>query len=228
MSLIRPLMAVLALLTGLCDLAVAQSYTNLLSDSGLSQWMKLDGSSVQGGWQMEPGGTLHLSGDGGNIVTRELFGDFDLWFEYRISPKGNSGIKYRVTTYDSSWLGPEYQIQDDAAFPDMHDKHRTASLYDLISMSQPVFQRSYRPLEEFNTGRVTVSGNRVRHWQNGQLIIDECIGSSSWQQAVADSKFRDRAGFGMNYSGRLMLTDHRSEVWYRNVFVRRLDRCVVR
>jgi hypothetical protein len=205
--------------------AQTSGYANLLTDPELSQWMKTDGSTVNGGWILEPGGVLHLNGDGGHIVTKELYGDFDLWFEYRISSKGNSGIKYRVRQYDTSWLGPEYQIQDDASFPDMGHKHLTASLYDLISISQPIFSRSYRSGDEFNIGRIMVQNNRVRHWQNGNLIIDECFSSPRFEAAVADSKFRDRVGFGTNRVGRLMLTDHHSEVWYKNVFVRRLDSC---
>jgi hypothetical protein len=225
MTLLRTLSITLGMLISVCSTAAAQPYANLLTDPSLSQWMKTDGSPVQGGWQLEPDGTLHLTGDGGHIVTRDLYGDFDLWFEYRISAKGNSGIKYRVTTYDGAWLGPEYQIQDDAAFPDMADKHKSAGLYDLISISQPIFSRNYKALDDFNVGRITVSHGRVRHWQNGNLIIDECFGSPKYQAAVADSKFHDRAGFGTNHTGRLMLTDHHSEVWFRNVFVRRLDQC---
>lgn len=204
----------------------AQSYINLIEDASLSRWMKPDGSDVTNtGWKLESGGVLHLSGRGGNIVSREQYGDFDLWFDYRISEKGNNGIKYRVREYGNSLLGLEYQIQDDAAFPRMAEKHRTASLYDLISLSQPIFERNYQPLSEFNTGRIIVQNNRLRHWMNGRLIIDECSDSTRFEQAVNNSKFRDKPEFGRNRVGRLMLTDHNSEVWFRNVYVRRLDSC---
>ncbi len=205
----------------------AQSYVNLISDQSLSHWMNADGSDVTKGWTLEPGGILHLSGRGGNIVTREEYGDFDLWFDYRISEKGNNGIKYRVREFGNSMLGLEYQIQDDAAFPRMAEKHKTASLYDLLSTSLPIFERRYKPLEEFNTGRIVVQNNRLRHWMNGQLIIDECSDGPNFEQAVQNSKFRDREGFGRNRVGRLMLTDHNSEVWFRNVYVRRLNGCPI-
>ncbi|MFN8708879.1 MAG: family 16 glycoside hydrolase, partial [Planctomyces sp.] len=90
------LLVFFSLLVLLLPAAEAQgpAYTNLLSDAGLSMWMKTDGSAVSGGWLLESDGVLHLKGDGGNIITREQYGDFDLWFEYRIASKGNSGIKY--------------------------------------------------------------------------------------------------------------------------------------
>ncbi|MBL8814540.1 MAG: DUF1080 domain-containing protein [Planctomyces sp.] len=221
----------LALLSTSGSKVSAQSYVNLLNDAELSHWMKPNGDPVHrsedgtSGWRMEDGGILHLSGNGGNLLSREKYGDFDLWFEYRISEKGNNGIKYRVAQYNRDWLGLEYQIQDDAAFPNMSPKHLTASLYDIVAQSSPIFERDYRPLSEFNVGRIILQGNQIRHWQNGRLIIDECVGSSRWLKAVSESKFRDREHFGQNQHGHLMLTDHNSETWFRNVFIRRLDKC---
>ena len=205
--------------------ADAQQYTNLLQDRSLSQWMLPNGTVVDSGWQFEGDGTLHLVGKGDNIVSREEYQEFDLWFDYRIARKGNNGIKYRVQKYDSSWLGLEYQIQDDASFPDMAGKHLTASLYDIFEKSSPVLERKYSPLTEFGVGRIIVQNNRIRHWMNGQLIIDELDCSPRFTEGVANSKFRDNEGFGRNASGRLMLTDHGSEVWFRNLYIRRLDGC---
>ncbi|MEY3174040.1 MAG: hypothetical protein RLZZ436_1954 [Planctomycetota bacterium] len=207
--------------------ATAQQYTDLLRDRNLSQWMLEDGRDVQSGWTVETDGSLHLAGRGGNLLSKEEFGDFDLWFEWRISERGNSGIKYRVTKYGKSWLGPEYQIQDDAAFPKMSAEHYTASLYDLVDKSLPIFSRRYLDLNTYSVGRVIVQRHRIRHWMNGNLVIDERDDSERFAAAVKDSKFRGQDGFGRNHRGHLMLTDHGSEVWYRNVFIRRLDNCAV-
>jgi hypothetical protein len=58
---------------------------------------------------------------------------------------------------------------------------------------------------------------------NGNLIIDERDDSQRFTDAVTNSKFKGQEGFGQNSVGKLMLTDHGSEVWYRNVYIRRLD-----
>ncbi len=217
--------AVTSLLVLVAARSEAQQYTNLLQDRSLSQWSLPDGDAVESGWQFDDDGTLHLVGKGDNIITRNEYHEFDLWFDYRIAEKGNSGIKYRVHTFDSAWLGLEYQIQDDAGFPDMAGKHLTASLYDIFDKSSPIFERKYSPAGDFSTGRIIVQENRIRHWMNGQLLISELDCSPRFAEGVAASKFRDRKGFGCNPSGRLMLTDHGSEVWFRNLFVRRLDGC---
>jgi hypothetical protein len=178
---------------------------------------------VQKGWEFDADGNLHLAGNGGNIITRDEYRDFDLWFDYRVSEKGNSGIKYRVKKFGSSLLGCEYQIQDDASFPRMSPKHFTASLYDVVAKSSPILEQKYAPAGEFNVGRIIVQNHRIRHWMNGNLIIDELDCSQRFKDALSQSKFRDEDGFGQNACGRLMLTDHGTEVWYRNLFVRRLD-----
>jgi len=200
--------------------AVAQDYINLI-DADMTHWMKPGGEAVAPGWTVEPGGVLHLKPKAGHIVTREEFGDFELWFEFRISQKGNSGIKYRVKQYDKSWLGLEYQILDDDAFPKLTRDHHTASLYDLV-LPRTESTRFNAP-GEFNVGKIRVENGVVSHWINGQLTVTTPLTGPVWEQHVAGSKFKNREQFGQNAMGRLMLTDHNSEVWYRNVFVRRLN-----
>ncbi|MFO0975462.1 MAG: DUF1080 domain-containing protein [Planctomycetaceae bacterium] len=206
---------------------LAQQYSNLLDGKSLSQWMLPNGEDVKEGWQFDPDGTLHLAGKGNNIITKDEYQDFDLWFEYRISEKGNSGIKYRVAKFGNSWLGCEYQIQDDSAFPKLPAKHYTASLYDVFDKSSPILERRYLAPTEFSVGRIIVQNHRIRHWMNGNLIIDERDDSPRFQEAIQKSKFRSETGFGTNASGRLMLTDHGSEVWYRNLYIRRLNNCAM-
>ena len=225
----KSLLPVLAMfiVVGSAGNAVAQNYTDLLQDRTLHHWMLPSGGTVEKGWIFDPDGALHLVGKGDNILTQCEYQNFDLWFDFRISEKGNSGIKYRVQKYGSSWLGPEYQIQDDSAFPKQSAKHQTASLYDLVDRSHEAFERRYLPLSEWSVGRIIVQNNRIRHGMNGNLIIDEHTEAQHFSDAVNASKFKSTAGFGTNCSGRIMLTDHGSEVWYRNVFIRNLNGCAM-
>lgn len=84
----RLLFLVAAILPGTA--ALGQQYSSLLPDRSLSQWMLPDGADVTQGWTFDTDGSLHLSGKGNNILTREEFGDFDLWFEYRISERATA------------------------------------------------------------------------------------------------------------------------------------------
>jgi len=194
-------------------------WTDLIANRSLHHWMTPSGESVEKGWTFDSDGTLHLQGRGGNIISRQKYCDFELWFDFRISEKGNSGIKYRVKDYGGSLLGCEYQVLDDSAFPKLDRNHVTASLYDIFEPS--VKPTRVNPVGEFSTAKVLVQGNHIRHWVNGQLTIDVCAGSPSWNTHVQNSKFNKRERFGQNRMGHIMLTDHNSEVWYRNLYIRR-------
>jgi hypothetical protein len=77
------------------------------------------------------------------------------------------------------------------------------------------------PPDEFNSSRIIVSANHIEHWVNGRKIMSAEVGSPEWDKRVASSKFSGDSGFGRNRLGRIMLTDHGAEVWYRNVVIRR-------
>jgi len=97
------------------------------------------------GWMIENGELSVLenggkeSAAGGDIVTEEVYEDFELKLEFKITEGANSGIKYYVDTEinkgPGSSIGLEYQILDDARHEDAkrgsHEGSRTlASLYD--------------------------------------------------------------------------------------------------
>ena len=210
----------LSLLFSFSPSAFGQQYINLLTED-MRHWMKPNGDPVTEGWTLEADGVLHLAGKGGNIITRQQYGDFELWFEFRISEKGNSGIKYRVKQYNKNLLGLEYQVLDDVAYPQLTRDHLTASLYDLVEPIPTETRLVAAP--QFNVGKIRVQGGRTQHWVNGQLTIDQSLQGPDWQTYVSKSKFKDHEAFGENVLGHLMLTDHNSEVWFKNVFIRQLD-----
>jgi Domain of Unknown Function (DUF1080) len=51
------------------------------------------------------------------------------------------------------------------------------------------------------------------------ITRSEC-GSEEVKAAVAASKFKTTAGFGSKIKGHILLQDHQSEVWFRNVKIR--------
>ena len=193
----------------------AQQPVLLFDGSSLAGWVRTDGKPVEDDWEVVDG-TLHLKdkpSGGANLFSEEEFTDFDLEFEWKIAPGGNNGLKYRVRKYGNQFLGIEYQILDDAAH-DLHPRGMTGSLYELY---EPSGVKQLKPVGEFNHSRVVVRGNHIAHWLNGQLIAEADVGSREWFQRVAESKFAQVEGFGQNRAGKIMLTAHGSEVWYRNI-----------
>jgi hypothetical protein len=195
--------------------AEAKQPIALFDGTSLRGWMRMDGKPVEEDWEVVDG-TLHLKdgpGSGANLFTEREYTDFELEFEWRIAPQGNNGLKYRVRKYGDRYLGCEYQILDDAAHK-LSPRGVTGSLYELY---EPSDVHLLKPVGEFNQSRIVVRGNHIEHWLNGVRIVSADVGSSQWYRRVAESKFRNVEGFGENRSGLIMLTDHSSEVWYRNI-----------
>jgi hypothetical protein len=180
----------------------------------LTGWTTVDGKPAGDGWEVVDG-VIHRKpgGKAGNIVTAREFGDFDLSFEWKIAAKGNSGLKYRVRSYGGSWLGLEYQIYDDGAVKKVRTRGSAGAIYDLY---EPNDAKALKPVGEYNTARIVVKDGRIEHWLNGKLIAQATVGDKEWKKRMAESKFAEREDFALNERGRIMLTDHGSEVWYRN------------
>lgn len=201
---------------GAASLEAADPSANPFNNSDLSGWTTAAGKPAPAGWEVVDG-AIHLKpgkSQGGNIVTAQSYGDFSLSFEWKIAPKGNSGIKYRVRDYKGKVLGLEYQMYDDNSTKKPGPaRGSTGSLYDLYE-PRPAGQAN--PPGEWNTGRIVVCNNRIEHWLNGKCIVTAYVGSSEWNKRVAESKFNDIPHFAENTVGKLMITDHGSEVWIRN------------
>ncbi len=196
----------------------------LFDGKSLEGWTTDSGEPVTTGWAVEDG-MLVRNGRGGSIFTAQEYGDFDLSFEWKIAPRGNSGVKYRVAHYEKGvhgnpgWLGCEYQIFDDAG-RGARPRYSSGAIYELYA---PANNKKLRPVGEFNDARIVVRGTKIEHWLNGEKIIEADTSSDDWKGRIARSKFGDVKGFFANRKGRIQLQDHGSKVWFRNLVLRPLD-----
>jgi hypothetical protein len=167
---------------------------------------------------------------GGDLTTIQTFENFDFSFDWKISPGGNSGIKYNVSEELSTThpprraaLGFEYQILDDEGHPDANQgvdgNRKAAGLYDMMG---PNDQKRLNPVGEWNHGRIVVQGNHVEHWLNGAKVVEFEIGSPTFDSLLAASKYVDIAGFADKRAGHIVLQDHNDDAWYRNLKIREL------
>jgi hypothetical protein len=183
-------------------------------------WRGYRRPDMPAGWEVVDG-ALTRSGPGGDIVTVDQFGDFELELEWMVAPGGNSGIFYRVTEEGEAGYhtGPEMQVLDDAAHADGLSRLTAAgSAYGLYPAPPGVV----KPAGEWNAVRIVVRGQHVEHWLNGTKIVDYELGSPDWEAKVKASKFAQWPGYGRAPRGHIALQDHGDRVAYRNIRIREL------
>lgn len=166
------------------------------------------------------------SGNGGDIITKEEFGDFELKWEWRMLTKGgNSGIKYYVkeelTDNRSYGYGLEYQILDDQNHSWMlegkmkpNDYHTAGALYEFFPPSK---RKQVKPLGEWNSSKIVSKNNHIEHWLNGEKILEYKRGSDDFMRMLKKSKFKHIHNFGMAEKGHILIQDHGSNVHFRNI-----------
>ena len=231
----RPLL-LLALSIATASAAAGGADNQLTTQEQAAGWKLLfDGKTAAGwrgyrqksfpakGWLVEDGWLHCLGKRGGDVITEAQFDQFDLQWEWKLAPVGNSGVKYFVPETHGTAVAHEYQMLDDDRHPDGklgEGKRVTASFYDVL---KPQVKAPTRPMGEINQSRILVQGNHVEHWLNGVKVLEYECGSDALKAAVAKSKFKDEAGFSDRLKGHILLQDHDSEVWFRNLKIRDLS-----
>ncbi len=180
-------------------------------------WMSASGSDVPPGWRFD-GDVVARAASSGDIVTRELYDNFELQWQWKTTIASNSGLKYRIPAKAKPMIGPEYQLLD--AWADEKSKeHRAGALYDVMEAAA---ESPFVPWGEFHDARVVANGSKIEHWLDGVLVMSADTSSDAWKAALADSKFKGNPNFAAPAAGHILLQDHGDEVWVRGLRIRPL------
>jgi hypothetical protein len=212
---------------------------NQLTDVQRSDgWVTLfDGKSLEGwrffknqennSWEVADG-TLHCKpfldnaeNKRSDLITVEKYDNFELSFDWKISPQGNSGVMFHVSeNHDQPYAtGPEYQIIDNEGYPgDLEDTQLTGANYGMHTASV----KELNKVGDWNNSKIIVNKNKVEHWLNGSQVLTYEIGTPEWDSLKKTSKWKDFPAYGTTSTGHIDLQDHGNEVWFKNIFLKKL------
>lgn len=149
-----------------------------------------------------------------DLFTKDLFADFELEWDWKISAAGNSGVKYRIQDHlfladqktprfeelvnlslqpprparrakgQDYVIGFEYQMVDNSSNPDAKRGGALHQAGALYDVEAPSKDVT-KPAGEFNHSRLVVRGDRVEHWVNGEKVVDTSLKSPQVAAAMA-------------------------------------------
>lgn len=165
-------------------------------------------------------GTIALvpsRGSGGNLYTKDEYGNFIFRFEFQLTPAANNGLGIRTPMEgDAAYVGMELQILDDdhPVYKDLEVYQYHGSVYGII----PAKRGALKPVGEWNYQEVVANGDNIKITLNGQVIVDGNLKEAT-KNGTADGK--NHPGL-FNKKGHIAFLGHGSPVKFRNIRIKEL------
>lgn len=156
-------------------------------------------------------------GSGGNLYTKEEYGDFVFRFSFRLTPGANNGIGIRAPLEgDAAYVGMEIQVLDDTAdiYKNLKEWQYHGSVYGII----PAKRGHLKPVGEWNEEEIYIKGDYIRVTLNGVVTVEGNLKEAT-KSGTLDGK--DHPGLNRT-SGHIGFLGHGSEVHFKNIRIKKL------
>jgi hypothetical protein len=153
-------------------------------------------------WRVDDG-ALVFDGKGDSLRTVKDYGDFELWVDWKILPKGDSGIYLRGT--------PQVQIWD----PTDGERNAVGSggLFNNKDNPSKPLTVADKPVGQWNTFYIKMVGDKVTIRLNDVLVVDNVVLENYWE--------RDKPVYP---TGQIELQNHGNTLYFKNIYLRELPR----
>ena len=223
----------------------------LIEEPSIDLWRAYNGKKMPPGWKIIDGvltfkteqileEDYNYKGSRDIIYGGEMFQDFELYVEWKIPVGGNSGIFYHIREgYDAPpEVAPEYQLIDDENYASIHDiksynesvgfenpselhpLQQTASDYAMHIASPEL--KNLNPPGQWNSSRIVFTEKLVEHWLNGIKVLSFVPWSEEWYKKKNSGKWDNTPDYGKFKSGYIGFQDHGSDLWFKNVKIKKL------
>ncbi len=183
----------------------AQGWRLLFDGESLSDWRGYRLNKVPANWTVADEWVTNNGGPG--LVTDEEFQDFELQFDWKVAEGGKAEAYLHV---DENAASPEETglLVELSGGTVMGGNGGLTKPWRVITPQPGLWYRA----------KISVYGNQVEHWINGDQILGYLVDSSEWRTAVAGSRFKNFRDYGRLRSGRIVLAGPGAS--FRNVKIR--------
>jgi hypothetical protein len=162
----------------------------LFNGRDLTHW-KNEGKA-KGHWTVQDG-VLHYDGKGDSLVTARDYGDCELFVDWKIGPKGDSGIYLRGNPQVQIWDNP---VGSGGLYNNQNHPSKPAKVAD-------------KPVGQWNMFHIILRGDKVTVDLNGERVVDN----------VTLENYFDRTK-PLPARGPIELQHHGDQLEFRNIYLK--------
>jgi len=147
-------------------------------------------------WKAEDGMIVY-DGKNNNLCTVKQYGDFEMLVDWKIGPKGDSGIYLRGS--------PQVQIWDNPL--------GSGGLYNNEKNPSNPSEVADNPIGQWNRFRILMIGDKVTVYLNNKLVVHNVTMENYWE--------RNKPIYPIE---QIELQHHGDHLWFKNIYIRELPR----
>ena len=216
----------------------SNEWINLFDGSSLDGWRAYNGDQMPPGWKIVDSvltfNTKQIleqdydyKGNRDIMYGEEEFENFELYLEWKIPKGGNSGIYYHIKEGYGGFadMAPEYQLLDDENYAEIHDyelKDWQLTAADYAMHVPDTTQKVLYPPGQWNSSRIIFTSNNVEHWLNDKKVLSFIPWTEQWYEKRNSGKWDNFPDYGKYKKGYIGLQDHGSNLWFRNIKIKKL------
>lgn len=155
-------------------------------------------------WRVENGEVV-FDGKGDNLCTKKDYGDFEMLVDWKIPPKGDSGIYLRGS--------PQVQIWEPHSPGQFNPVDGSGGLYNNEKNPRHPLKCVDQPVGEWNHFRIIMVGQQVHVFLNGELVVNNTTLENYWE--------RSKPIYPL---GQIELQNHGGPLWFKNIYIREIPR----
>jgi hypothetical protein len=148
-------------------------------------------------------GEIVFDGQGASLCTSKDYANFELLVDWKIPPRGDSGIYIRSS--------PQVQIWEAKSPGQFNPPDGSGGLYNNEKNPRHPIKVADHPVGEWNRFRIVMVGEKVHVFLNGELVVRDTTLENYWERAKPIYPFGD-----------IQLQNHGGPLWFKNIYLRPL------